>query len=152
MDCAQTISGSSPLYYCTRTCLDVCGRMEIVWRVCMDDLQGDKRRFENEEALLDLPGTNFRWNTNSCCPANQSFKIYIALLKFDFLFFLGFTIQFVVIVVQDKRSVEFGLTLAAIPVTITIIFLAGLFTRKESKVGMFAIIVSQSQFCGMDNR
>ena len=57
-----------------------------------------------------------------------------------------------VIVVQDKRSVEFGLTLAAIPVTITIIFLAGLFTRKESKVGMFAIIVSQSQFFGMDNR
>lgn len=25
----------------------------------MDDLQGDKCRFENEEALLDLPGTNF---------------------------------------------------------------------------------------------
>lgn len=23
----------------------------------MDDLQGDKRRFENEEALLDLSGT-----------------------------------------------------------------------------------------------
>lgn len=24
----------------------------------MDDLQGDKRRFKNEEALLDLPGTS----------------------------------------------------------------------------------------------
>lgn len=48
--------------------------------------------------------------------------------------------------VQDKRSVEFGLTLAAIPVTIVILFLAALFTRRENKVGMFSVIVSQSQF------
>ena len=70
-----------------------------------------------------------------------TFQIYIALLKFDFFFFLGFTVQFVVIV-TDKTNVEFALTIAAIPVTIAILLLAAYFTRIESRLGMVGIIVS----------
>ncbi|KAL8937483.1 MAG: hypothetical protein Q9211_003676 [Gyalolechia sp. 1 TL-2023] len=69
-----------------------------------------------------------------------TFQIYIALLKFDFFFFLGFTIQFVVVVV-DHTDIEFYLTIAAIPVTIIILLMAGLFTRQENTPGMIAIIV-----------
>ncbi|KAL8950420.1 MAG: hypothetical protein Q9222_003535, partial [Ikaeria aurantiellina] len=68
-----------------------------------------------------------------------TFQIYIALLKFDFFFFLGFTIQFVVVVV-DHHNIEFYLTIAAIPVTIIILVMAGLFTRKENTPGMIATI------------
>lgn len=68
------------------------------------------------------------------------FKIYIALLKFDFFFFLGFTVQFVVIV-TGRQDVEFALTLAAIPVTILILICAAIFVRRESTVGMIIIIV-----------
>lgn len=68
-----------------------------------------------------------------------TFQIYIALLKFDFFFFLGFTVQFVVIV-QTHQS-EFALTIAAIPVTIFILIMAAIFTRKESLTGMIVIIV-----------
>lgn len=69
-----------------------------------------------------------------------TFQIYIALLKFDFFFFLGFTIQFVVVVV-NHHDIEFYLTIAAIPVTIIILLMAGLFTRKENTPGMIAIII-----------
>jgi hypothetical protein len=73
-----------------------------------------------------------------------TYQIYVALLKFDFFFTLGFTVQFVVIVTQ-RTDAEFALTIAAIPVTVVILLLAGYFTRRESKGGMCFIIVCRPQ-------
>ena len=67
-------------------------------------------------------------------------KIYIALLKFDFFFFLGFIIQLVVIV-TDTDDPEFGLTIATVPITIGILVAAAYFTRREIKSGMIAVII-----------
>ena len=68
------------------------------------------------------------------------YQIYISVLKFDFFFFLGFTVQFVVIV--KGRGPEFGLTIAAIPVTILILLASAWFVRKESLAGSIVVIVS----------
>jgi len=68
-------------------------------------------------------------------------QIYIALLKFDFFFFLAFTVQFLV-VVTNTTDLEFYLTIAAIPITIILLLLAGFWTRKENYLGMLSTIVS----------
>lgn len=67
-------------------------------------------------------------------------QIYIALLKFDFFFFLAFTVQFLV-VVEKTSTVEVVLTAAALVITFFLLFAAAFWVRRESIAGMICCIV-----------
>lgn len=80
-----------------------------------------------------------------------TFQIFIALLKFDFFFFIGFTVQFIVIVasttgyktrdfINSDKDYEFYVTIAALPITIAFLTLAAWCTRREKKVAMWVVV------------
>jgi len=68
------------------------------------------------------------------------YQIYIALLKFDFFLFLGFVIQFLVIV-HNTSDAEFYLTVAALPVILVLLLLAAWSCKRENLMGMALTIL-----------
>lgn len=73
----------------------------------------------------------------------MAIQIYIALMKFDFYFFLGFAMQ-LLIVIPNENDPEFWLTVAAVPIVIVILLLSGYWVRRENMPGMILVIVSFS--------
>ncbi|QRG39145.1 hypothetical protein FDK38_003572 [Candidozyma auris] len=59
------------------------------------------------------------------------FQIHRSLLIFDLFFFLGFTVQFIVVMVADKKSLEFILTCCMLPLTLLVLFLADFAATRE---------------------
>lgn len=62
-----------------------------------------------------------------------TFQIHRALLIFDFFFFVGFTVQFIVIMIAKKNSVEFILTVCVLPLTLLVLFASDFATTREIK-------------------
>ncbi|KAF8539382.1 hypothetical protein BDD12DRAFT_97791 [Trichophaea hybrida] len=81
-----------------------------------------------------------------------TFQIFLALLKFDFFFFIGFTVQFIVIVASTTgfangpndtvagKDYEFYVTIAALPITIAFLILAAWCTHKEKRGAMWGVV------------
>jgi hypothetical protein len=67
-------------------------------------------------------------------------QIYIALIKFDFFFLLGFLVQVVSLAV-DHKDPEFGLSIAGIFLTSAVMGLAIHFALIEHRAGTIGIIV-----------
>ncbi|TFK76461.1 hypothetical protein BDN72DRAFT_831029 [Pluteus cervinus] len=81
----------------------------------------------------------FGWAIFHVVGANPKFKvmyqwyqIMICLLKFDFFFFSGVTMQ-LLIVVLARNSAEFGITIAAIPIVLICLVLCGIAVQRELK-------------------
>jgi len=70
----------------------------------------------------------------------QWYQIMICLLKFDFFFFSGVTMQLLIVVLQ-RNSAEFGVTIAAIPIVLILLILCGLAVQREVKAVMNVSLV-----------
>ncbi|KAF9005636.1 hypothetical protein BDQ17DRAFT_1353505 [Cyathus striatus] len=78
-------------------------------------------------AIFHVVGANPKMKT-----MYQWYQIMICLLKFDFFFFLGVTMQLLIVVLKTN-SAEFGVTIAAIPVVLSLLILCGLAVQREIK-------------------
>lgn len=72
--------------------------------------------------------------------ALRDYLFFESLIIFDIFFFVGFTLQFIILVLQAK-DVEFGLTIGVIPITIVILISAIFSVRKEFKAGVITFII-----------
>jgi len=68
------------------------------------------------------------------------YQIMMCLLKFDFFFFTGVTMQ-LLIVVLSTNSTEFAITIAAIPVVLILLALCAVAVKREIKWLMSASLV-----------
>lgn len=79
----------------------------------------------------------------------QFYQILICLLKFDFFAFTGVTMQLLIVVLQ-KNSAEFGLTVAAIPVVLALLALSGIAVQREIKwimsIALVVMLAAQTYF------
>lgn len=78
-------------------------------------------------AIFHIVGANPKMKT-----MYQYYQIMICLLKFDFFFFTGVTMQLLILVLKSQ-SAEFGLTIAAIPIVLILLILCGLAVQREIK-------------------
>lgn len=68
------------------------------------------------------------------------YQIMLCLLKFDFFCFVALTMQ-LLIVVLNRSSAEFGLTVAAIPVVLLLLIACGIAVKREIKWLMTASLI-----------
>ncbi|KAI0699725.1 hypothetical protein BC835DRAFT_1330511 [Cytidiella melzeri] len=100
--------------------------------------------FEFGWAIFHVVGANPALKT-----MYQFYQIMICLLKFDFFCFVGVTMQLLILVLQ-KNSAEFGLTVAAIPVVLILLVGAGVAVQREVKwlmsISLLLMLVSETYF------
>ncbi|KAK3303911.1 uncharacterized protein B0T15DRAFT_223896 [Chaetomium strumarium] len=68
-------------------------------------------------------------------------QAYVALLKFDVFFLLGFLVQNAVNASANMGDPEFGLSIAVLPVVCLVVWLAVACALRENKVGTLAVIL-----------
>jgi hypothetical protein len=68
------------------------------------------------------------------------YQIFQCLIKFDVFFWVGFSVQFIALVLFQKRDWEFYITCAALPVSLILLVEGHLAARHENKAMMITFM------------
>jgi 4-hydroxybenzoate polyprenyltransferase len=78
----------------------------------------------------------------------RAYQIYLVLIKVDFFFFVGFSIQFIYLTLTKRaEDPEYWLTIIVLPLTIVILYIAVYAVRHESRKWMSVFLVAM--LCGV---
>ncbi|KAJ1917372.1 hypothetical protein H4219_003239 [Mycoemilia scoparia] len=69
----------------------------------------------------------------------RSYQILLLLLKVDAFTFIGFAVQYILLILKSKDA-EFGITIAAVPLTLLVLVLAVLGLRRENILIMWCFV------------
>ncbi|GAA5978884.1 hypothetical protein JCM11641_003601 [Rhodosporidiobolus odoratus] len=75
------------------------------------------------------------------------YQVFVCLLKFDAFFFIGFAVQFLVLV-SGTPTVEFVLTIVALPMILIALALFAITVRLESRTGVWVSFLVQAAGMG----
>jgi len=76
------------------------------------------------------------------------YQVYLVLIKVDFFFFVGFSIQFIYLTLtKGSEDPEYWLTIIVLPLTIVILYIAVYAVRHESRKWMATFFLAM--FCGI---
>lgn len=89
-----------------------------------------------------LHSQEFGWDVYKFLGADRRLKrmflqyqIFICCCKFDLFFVFGFSLQMIILVLQEKDW-EYYLTIVAFPISIALLLVGWLSARKEFRIGM----------------
>jgi len=103
-----------------------------------------KLYYEFGWAIFHIVGANPKMKT-----MYQWYQIMICLLKFDFFAFTGVTMQLLIVVLQ-RDSAEYGVTIAAIPIVLVLLVVCGIAVQREIKwlmsVSLVLMLAAMSYF------
>ncbi|ODQ54386.1 hypothetical protein SAICODRAFT_77792, partial [Saitoella complicata NRRL Y-17804] len=77
----------------------------------------------------------------------KAYQIFVCLLQFDFFFFLGFTMQLLVLNVPGVHDYELYVTVAALPITFVFLLCVVWFTKREFHAGILLFDVGLFAAC-----
>ncbi|GAA5905459.1 hypothetical protein JCM6882_003167 [Rhodosporidiobolus microsporus] len=74
------------------------------------------------------------------------FQVFIVILKFDFFFFVAFSLQ-LVLLVPTQTAAERGLTIAALPVSVALLVLGYFAVKREHKILFYSFLTGCAAGC-----